>query len=311
MAKGKTKPKARATAKSTAKATSRATSKPKSPAPSASKAAFTQIVAPSVDRVELAMLAWRPQLESRMRDAFRSQCSDARAEELGLVTKAVGVLAEARQWCTVIERTLTHLVPGQTVRYSADRLTWLLENVAALADTIASEGGRAAGAGSAAGTAAVSEQRARARRNDLLLALQEIADGNATLETELAAARGTSETPTAVLASLRELASLGLRWATSFDPNIHALTESVGLTRADLGAALGAADALEGAPSGKTTSPARSGKDSAAVNRIEGRVLFEMGKAMAPINDAAARGIGDKLTPGPATSRVLSRRASP
>lgn len=302
-AKGKAKKRARTTAPSRSATGLR----PKLPVPP--KPVFTRIVAPSGDRVELSMLAWRPPLEGRMRDAFRSQCSDARAEELGTATKAVGVLAEARQWCVVIERTLSHLVPGQTVRYSADRLTWLLENVAQLADTIASEGGRVAGGIAAASTAAVAEQRARARRNDLLLALGEIADGSPALETEVAAARGTADGAASVLASLRDLANLGMRWSRSFDPTILALTESVGLTRADLAAALSAADALSDAIGGKPPTGARGDRDSATVNRVEGRVLFEMGKAMGPINEAAARGIGDKLVPGPATARVLSRRA--
>lgn len=298
-AKKKSAPKSKAPkAKPAAKAS-------KSVAP---KAAPTKIAAPSGDRIELSMLASRPHLQDRMREAFRSQCSDAHAERLGGETKSAGVLAESRKWCAIIEHTLSYLRPGQVVRYSADRLTWLLENVADLADTIASESGRAQAAGAAAGSAAVAEQRARAVRNDMVLALTEIADGNDGLEAELSVARGEATRPADVLTSLRSLSDLGTRWATSFDPTVHALTESVGLTRADLTAALAAADALADALGGKATTAPRTGRDSAGVNRIEGRVLFEMGKAMAPVNDAADHGIGQALTPGPATAAVLSTR---
>ena len=308
MAKAKTKAKAAAK-----KAPAKAKTKPAAKPTTKTKTTTTTTTSkPSGERVELAMLAGRAALTDRMRDAFRSQCTDARAEQLGGETKSALVLSEARKWCVIVDHVLTHLRPGQVIRYSADRLTFFLECVSELADTIASEGGRAVAAGAAAGSAAVAEQRVRAVRNDLVLALTEIADGNQALETELSVARGESDTPSTVLDSLRSLADLGTKWATSFDPTLHALTQSVGLTRDDMSAATAAADALAGALGGKTTSVARRGSDSVAVNRIEGRVVFEMGKAMAPFNDAAARGIGQTLTPGPATARVLasqSRRA--
>lgn len=299
MAKTKTKTKTKPKSKPSVKA--KANGKHAAPKPTP-----TKIAPPSGDRVELSMLASRPHLPDRMRDAFRGQCTDARAEQLGTETKSGGVLAEARKWCVVIEHTLTHLRPGQLVRYSSDRLTWLLECVADLADTMASEGGRASAAGAATGNLAIAEQRARATRIDIALALEEIADGNGQLEDDLGKSRGKTDTAANLLASLRSLVDLGTSWATSFDPHTHALTESVGLTRDQLTSALAAADALAGAIGGKTTTTARTGKDSAAVNRIEGRVLFEMGKAMAPINEAAARGVGEKLTPGAATARVLA-----
>lgn len=290
--KSKTKPKSKST-------------KPATKSKSAPAKHVTKIAPPTSDRPELAMLAWRPQLADRMRDAFRSQCSDARAEKLGGETKATEVLAEARRLAGVIEQTLTHVRAGQTVRYSADRLTYLLENIAELADALARE--RRGGGADVAASAAVAEQRARAHRRDLALALGEIADGNPTLEGELKAARGGDESTGQLLAALRALADLGTRWATSFDPTVHALTESVGLTRADLTAALAAADALADAIGGKA-SPRADGSDSQAVNRVEGRVLFELGKALAPMNEAATRGIGETLTASTAIARVLARK---
>lgn len=263
---------------------------------------------PSGERVELGLLAAHPELDGRSRDAFRSQCSDARAESFGTRTKARSVLGEARKWAVQIDRTLSQARPGQTIRYSAARLAFFLESIVELAETLAREQGNTAAAGVAAGSVAVAEQRARSIRNDLLLALEEIADGNDGLGAELEAARGGSS-PSALVDSLRALADLGTRWASSFDPALHALVESVELTRDDLGAARAAADALASAIGGKTTASPRKTNDSAAVNRIEGRVLFEMGKAMTPINAAAARGIGTKLVPTAATSAVLTTHA--
>lgn len=298
MAGTRTKAKTRAkSATKPAAATKKKT--PRTAAPTTPRAA-------GAERTELPMLARRAPLGDTARDAFRSQCDDARAEKLGLETKAVQVLAESRQWAVRIEDQLAKLGPAQKVRYSQERLSFFLECIAALADQLEADAGSGAARGGAVGSVALCEQRARLVRNDIVHALEEIADGNATLEAELSAAYGDVGETAGLLASLRAMNDLAMRWASSLDPQIHALVLSTGLVGSDIDAGRQAAEGLASAMGGKTTTQARLGKDSTAVNRLEGRVLFEMRKAMSAFNTAAAQGVGERLVPGPATRRVLS-----
>jgi hypothetical protein len=152
----------------------------------------------------------------------------------------------------------------------------------------------------------LAEARAREARNHLLEALEAIVLGNDDAESALREARGDTTSAESIVVSLRSLVALAQTWLAKRDAGSQALVESAQLTDADVTRAKSAADALAATSRDKTLAGIERRTDTAEVNRLEGRVTFEMGVAMRAFNAAAARGEGVKLTPGPATRRVLA-----
>lgn len=231
--------------------------------------------------------------------AFEAQLSVADAEKRGHATKAQAVLREVRTWIPIIDRVLQR---GAKVRYTPARFAYLL----ALTDALARELDRTKGGG--AGKAlSLAEARARAARNELLEALEALVLGNDAAAAELSEARGLSTRAEDVLTSLRSLLKLAEAWLAKTDAASVAIVASVCLTEADVVATRAAADALGTSLMTKTVAGTERHSDTAQVNRLEGRVTFEMAVAMRAFNHAAARGQGEKLVPGPATRHLYTR----
>ena len=249
------------------------------------------------ERVEVDELARRAANSDAATSAFNAQLSPADAEKRGRETKAAGVVKDARAWVPIIAKALS---AGSNVRYSASRFVHFLGCVDALARAL--DGVAQGGAGKARSLA---ESRARQARNLLLESLEEVVLGNDDAEAALHEARGETTSADSLVVSLRSLVAFAEKWLAKRDAGSKALVESAGLTEADVSLAVSAADALAASSKGKTLAGVERKTDTAETNRLEGRVTFEMGVAMRAFNAAAERGQGVKLTPGPATRRVL------
>lgn len=298
----------RAMAKNTApgKATKAATKSAVSQAP-ASEAAAKKTASPKTalreeERVEVGVLARHPALSDASLRAFAGQITEAAAETRGHETTAVGTLRDARAWVVTIERVI---LSGATVRYSLARLLYFLTAVDALARAL--DGISTASAGTALSLA---ESRARVARNSLLEALESLVLGNEEAEAELSEKRGSTERVELIVTSLRSLTEMAEGWLAKSDEESLALIESAQLNTDDVARAREAADALGASALAKTEAGAERARDSASVNRLEGRVTFEMAVVMRAFNAAAARGVGERLVPGPATRHLLMPSAT-
>ena len=249
------------------------------------------------ERLEVETVAQYAPITEAQATAYASQLSVADAEKRGHGTKAKDTLRESRGWVSIIHRVLGS---GVNVRYAPARFVFFLMSIDALA-----RGLDASAKGGAGKVLSLAEARARAARNGLLEALEALVLGNDEASAELAEKRGSADRADDVLASLRGLVTLAEAWLAKSDDVSIALVESACLTAVDVDTAQVAADALGASLLGKTVTGAERKTDSAEVNRLEGRVTFEMGVAMRAFNAAAARGVGEKLVPGPATRRVL------
>jgi hypothetical protein len=271
---------------------------------SASKASVKKVSALREDeRVEVEASAHHPAPSEAEATAFGAQISEAAAEKRGQETKASGVIRDARAWVPIIDRVI---LSGALVRYSRARFAYFLRLLDALARAVDGAGKRGAGA-----ARDLAEARAREVRTMLTEVLDEVVLGDDAAIAELAAALGTTTTPDELLSSLRALLSLAEAWRSKSDERSVALVESACLRQDDVDAARVAADALATAIRDKTHVGVERLSDTAAVNRLEGRVTFEMSLLMRAFNQAAARGVGVRLAPGPATRRVLGSKKTP
>ena len=260
--------------------------------------ASTKAVLREEERVEVEALArYAAPSEASLR-AFAGQISEAAAETRGQQTTAAGVVRDARAWVAIIERVL---VSGAEVRYSLARFLHYLTGVDALARAL--DGATGAGAGAALSLA---ESRARVARNNLLEALESLALGNDEAEAKLSEKRGSTDRPELIVTSLRGLIEVAEGWLATKDDGVKALIESARLNASDVARARETADALGAMALAKTLVGAERPRDSAAINRLEGRVTFEMAVVMRAFNNAAARGFGERLVPGPATRNLLT-----
>ena len=270
----------------------------KAPTTKASAKVSTKAVLREDERVEVEALArYAAPSEASVR-AFAGQISEPAAETRGQQTTAAGVVRDARAWVPTIERVL---LSGAEVRYSLARFLHLLTCIDALARAL--DGVAAAGAGAALSLA---ESRARVARNNLLEALESLALGNEEAEAKLSEKRGSTDRPDLIVTSLRGLIEVAEGWLAMTDEGVKALIESARLSASDVARAREAADALGAMALAKTVAGAERPRDSAAVNRLEGRVTFEMAVVMRAFNNAAARGVGERLVPGPATRHLLT-----
>jgi hypothetical protein len=251
------------------------------------------------ERLEVETVSQYAPITEAQAAAYASQLSVADAEKRGHGTKAKDTLREVRGWISIIHRVLGS---GANVRYTPARFVFFLMSIDALA-----RGLDASAKGGAGKVLSLAEARARAARNGLLEALEELVLGNEEASAELAEKRGSADHADDVLASVRGLLALAEAWLAKSDDRSIALVESACLTAVDVDTAQEAADALGASLLGKTVTGAERKTDSAEVNRLEGRVTFEMAVAMRAFNAAAARGVGEKLVPGPATRHLFVR----
>lgn len=261
--------------------------------------ASTKAVLREEERVEVDVLARYAAPSDASLRAFAGQINEAAAETRGQQTTAAGVVRDARAWVPIIERVV---LSRAEVRYSLTRFLHYLTTIDALARAL--DGATTAGAGAALSLA---ESRARVARNNLLEALESLALGNDEAEAKLSEKRGSTQRPDLIVTSLRDLIEVAEGWlANKDDEAVGALIESARLDASDIARAREAADALGTMALAKTVAGAERPRDSAAINRLEGRVTFEMAVVMRAFNNAAARGVGERLVPGPATRHLLN-----
>lgn len=259
---------------------------------------------------ERLRLALAP-LTQAERLAFRDQFSDAQCDTFGAKTKANAVLREGRVWAATIDSALGKH-PQALRRYGKARFAWFLDCLHHLSEALEVQRAAHGSAGASKRQAELAKEAGRARREELMEALEMLAGGNAKEREALARATGTAENAAELARSLKDLAELAEGWLGRATAEAKALVASVDLTAGDMDAAREAAEAVDRAAGDATliTSASRSSaRDLPAVNRAEGRLLLEMRTAMRVFERAHARSaVVPRLVPGPATRSVLARR---
>lgn len=265
------------------------------------KKAIAKSTAPKAAPPTLAVkvLGQLPALDNRLRAAYRGSFSEEQCDAWGAETKSAEVVREAERWIGA----MFGLVRKQSVSgYSPRRLAWLSELVVSLQDEVAKS---KAGADGLRGAASSAMQVARRVLVDLVGRLELVAGGRAEL-LELVRARSTEHhgSPQHVRDALTALIDLASKWRR--DAALLLLAEDADLSEARLNAAYNALENLARAEEA-SYEPAPTDQDSAAVNRVEGRVLREMKLAAAAFAQSKANGERvPALTPGPAVRAVLA-----
>jgi len=244
-----------------------------------------------------------------LRVEFRAQRSESACEALGKNTSSAGVYREAGQFGVVMHKTLaTHGVAK--VRYGLGALVWYLETVQALGAEITRQSSRAKAASTSSLTGQLSLDVAREQRSAINELITSIIEGDDVLEASFQAVRGGASSEADLIESLESSAD----FAETLLTKKKVLAREFGLTAEDVTAARTAAANAKAQRTDRSMEGAVKSKDDAATNRAEGRVLFEMRRAMRIFNAAAAKGFGERLVPGPATRHVLApekKKAAP
>ena len=296
-------------ARKSAKKSSKAPSKKGAPSKSKKVAAPKLPKLPKLDADVGAvanLLHDLPPLSDVQREAFRSRFSDAQCDAWGTRTKASAVAKEAVAWCATIHRALRDF-PHALGNYGEPRLAWLLECVRALQDEMAAQ--QQANSDVAPGVQALEKAIASGHdvRGRLLETLAVLVGAREDERAILEGASGHVTSDALTLAdSLSSLAELAAGWLARGDAVNRALVASTTLGPSRVDEARAAARAIRAAAGTKTLGGAPSVRDSAIVNRAEGRVLREMRVAMQIFEAAHGR---DKAIPrlvaGPGTKAVL------
>jgi hypothetical protein len=242
------------------------------------------------------------------RGAFRSLATDADRAKLGAETRAVGVLGDAVRWALQIDADLRGH-PGLTDHYAVPRFVYFLECVLALAQQLRAERDGVAKRASKRAGASSAREEAISERRKLVRALESFAGRRADERAEIESTVGRTGTDDELAESLRALGALAGRWLSRSDDASKVLAASAGLSQAKVTAAAAARRRLVGAGKEAALAGPARGHDSPEVNLREGGVLVEMEEALAALEhahdeDPTVR----RLTPGPATRRVLENR---
>lgn len=245
------------------------------------------------------------------RAAYASLISDAQADLLGARTQAVDIRAQAMRWAPILDagvRTHADVLQG----YTSARFVHLLERISALHQAIRADQEKRSKVGEVKAAADAARTAATTARDACSRALRSFA-GQRTAEREaLAAALGTSKTDETLLVSVTALAKLGQEWLELADESSKILAATAHLTPALVAATVDAARKLKEAMSGATIEGGARAKDSATVNRHEGRLTFELLEARRIWNDASVRtGLVPKLTPTASVRHIFVRKTGP
>ena len=251
-----------------------------------------------------AMLGALPSLDETTRAAFRSQFTDDQCRELGATTRAAVVELEAMG----MARTAFDFLQGPRtalVRYSPERLAYLLAGIGDLVEARGDDLAARNKAASSRGGRSLAEAAAQRVAGELHLALRDVVVGHEALARELDEARRSVTPATDLAASLDALAGVLDRWLRGKNPWLHALLRGANLSDADITRARDASAALRRErDAAQSQGPSRY--DSAAVNAIEGRVLFELRLLRKTFLRAAER-TGDPAIPSIRVSPGLRR----
>jgi hypothetical protein len=250
-------------------------------------------------RIALQVLSRLPPLDERRRRVYTAAFSDEQCDAWGARTKAENVRGEAERFIGVLDAGLKK---GTVTGYSQHRLAWLAHLVGELDDAIArdnSEGNDAARTGRSAAVTVAD----RARRK-LVNGLRSAATGNDALIKDITDRNESSQTPHVLESTLTGLLQIALRVRRSDDGAL--LADDAGITEAFLSSVSAITEALRA--SNEQTYVVGTGNDSSATNRVEGRVLREMGFALAAFQRAKADGEAvPDLRAGPQLAGLISR----
>jgi hypothetical protein len=296
------KGKARAVVRPAPKA--RATSKhpPRKPL-----AKTTPGVGDSADLTLARLSARWPALSELEIEAFSSLATDAQCDDLGRRTKATEVRDEAVRWSMVIDGALKSF-PGALAAYSTKRFAFVLHQARALTAIIAAEDarrGRVTGARTSADDARATAMQARAATLERLTTFAGI---RAVERAAISEALGQPETVDGLARSLRALSHLESAWIERTDPASRVLADNAGLSAENAETLRAHAENLgtkkvEAALQG----PAQA-RDTPLMNRIEGRILFELREARRIFNAAHERNsVIPALHPSAALRGTLGR----
>ncbi len=244
-------------------------------------------------------------LTSAARAAFLAQTTTQERADLGGRTKSDGVLRDAGTWIAQIAKFRSK------TRYGENRLAFLCESTLALADAIATAKTGRSGAASAGALRNGSIASARAVRDDLLHALQQVTRGSADAA-EVADAARVAQRDDELAESLSTLADLAEAFLAKAkkDAGAAALAEGASLTASDVDAARAASAALVSSGAARVTAGNARAQDTPEVNLAEGTVLAEMRVARRAFENAnAIDPTVPRLNPGPATRNVLVSHA--
>jgi hypothetical protein len=248
-----------------------------------------------------------PALTPAQRQAFDRQCSAAKADDWGTRTKALNVLHDAERFARIIHDALA--APRGGLGYTTARFLYFLEGILTLRGAIEVDRGKGRTVGTAQVSIGKAHEDALLGRELLIERLSAFAEGDEVRVQQIADAAGTSKDDDALLRSLKALVDCTKDCMASSDAVDQALAESVGLNPAlvaDIEARRAVLSEARSAALGE--GPKMRQLDSAATNRIEGRVLFEMRYAMRLFDGAHGRdALSPRLIPATGTRQVLAR----
>lgn len=253
-----------------------------------------------------SLLAQQPGIEEVQRGAYAALLGPVQADELGKKTRAADVLADAVRWAVQMDADLRKYPAA--LRYSRARFAFFLESVKALEETIGATEERQKKISSRRDAAGEREAAAKRVRDELVEALRTFAGRRPDERAALEEALGQTDSTEKLLVSLNALRALGQSWLKRDDDVSRVLLAEAGIDGALLARVREATMAVRDAATGATVEGRARVADPPEVNRIEGRVLFEMKEARRIWNGANARiGLVQKLTPSPSIRHAFDR----
>jgi len=304
--------KAQAKAKASAKAASAKAKKPAKAAKAAKAAPAAHGKVPSVAELKAR---W-PVLSDKETEAFESLIGDAQADDLGRRTRSQDVLREAARWAGIIDEALRSYGDGALKDYSPRRFAYYLLATGELTEAIAAET-RRAGESKRTGAEATRSLATRARK-ETIERLSTFAGMRPVERNALDEAAGPDQDHAAALGggvdllvrSLRALAYLEVDWLERNDPASQVLAENAGLSHDDALELRSFAEALSTRKLAAALAGPPAAKDTPTLNRLEGRVLFEMREARRVFAHAHSKShVVPKLEPHGGIGHIFTTKA--
>lgn len=288
----------------------KSTSKPSTPSPTSAPKEIPYDPNES-RRSVLALIARNGPVDATRRVAYESLLTDAKRADLGTQTRSAGVIADALAYAIVIDQSFMNHAPAVREHYAPGRFAYMLDRLGALIEATEAQAKQRTGTTASRTTAQERDKDARHGRLLLIRKLERVAGDRAPERDALATARGTTQSPTDLGASILGLATLARDWTTRSDAISKVLCEDAGLTEEVVAQVVATAEALTGASTGATLAGRKRGTDDPQVNLLEGTVLYEMLEAKRSF-EAAHKGnpLVQRLVAGQATRNVLGTRRS-
>ncbi|MBL8919847.1 MAG: hypothetical protein JNJ54_13345 [Myxococcaceae bacterium] len=231
-------------------------------------------------RFAFKLLGSLPPIDAKRRRIYLRAFSDEQCDAWGDRTKAAAVHAEAERFVGALATTLKKPVVG----YSLHRFAWLCQLITELDDAVASDeaGRNAVARGERVGAFHIADKARKRLASGLLAA----ASGDPAFTKAVTDRNENPTAPHALESTLTGLLQLAAQLRRSDDGEL--IADDVGLTAEFLSSVSAMTDALREA--NERTYGLPGGADSEHTNRIEGRVLREMGFALKALRRAKEDG---------------------